>query len=229
MRLLLVTTVLSCAVLALGCPKKKGEGADAAADAAVEAEAAVDPAVDAAPEPAAPVVVNAKNIGEIARFPAETPVTDDDAKLAQTAQARTSPKTGAVVATLKPTSDVNKIAEYQGAYLVTFADPKDANVTLMGWIGKESFTAPTIVKTDAGVKADAGVKTDAGAVVVDAGAAKPDAGPAKLACATGQVPVVLSKDPVCKKKCTKDADCKTGACANATGQAGGVFRVCASE
>lgn len=218
MRLPFIPTVLvtvSSAALLLGCPKKNGDG-DASADAAVaEAEAPAAVVADAAP--ATPAVVNAKNSGEIARFPAETPVTDDDAKLAQASTARTSPKGGNPVATIKPASDVTKIAEYQNSYLVTFADPKDASVTLMGWIGKESFTAPTIVKV-----VDGGVKSDAGAVVVA------DAGQAKLTCPAGQAAVILTKDPVCKKKCTKDADCKSG-CANATKEGGGVARVCASD
>lgn len=216
MRSLLLVSVLSCAALILGCPKKKDDGGDASADAAVVAVEPPAAVVDAG-VPATPVAVNAKNVAEVARFPAETVITDDEAKLAQITPARTSPKTGNVVATLKPSSDVTKLAEYQNCYLVTFADPKDATVTLMGWIGKEYFTAPAIVKTDAGAK------LDAGAVVV------PDAGPAKLTCATGQTAVVLSKDPICKKKCTKDADCKAGACANASVQGGGVARVCAAE
>ncbi|MDF2691813.1 MAG: hypothetical protein K0S65_196 [Labilithrix sp.] len=222
-KILFVTGLVSCAVVVLGCPLKKKEDADAASDAALVEAAAPPVVVDAAPTPAA---VTAKNTADVARFPAEAPVSDDDLKLASTGTARTSPKTGTVIATLKPGTDVTKISEYQSSILVTFADPKDANVTLLGWIGKESFApAPATAKRDGGV-------TDAGAVVVtDASAPAPvDAGAAKkLTCPMGMVAVVLTKDPTCRKKCTKDSDCKGGAaggCANASLAAGGVARVC---
>lgn len=222
MRKLFFLTVVSCAVLALGCPKKKDGAADAAADAeAPEAEAPAAAVVDAEPAPAA---VNAKNSADVARFPGETAITDDDAKLGQVAPVRTSPRSGSVIATLKPGAEVNKIAEYQHSILVSFADPKDASTTLMGWIGKEAFTAS--VARDAGVKADAGV-VDAG-VKADAGVAHADAG-AKVTCSAGMAAVVLTKDPVCKKKCTRDSDCKVGKCENASGPTGAVVRVCSSE
>ncbi|HVH42186.1 MAG TPA: hypothetical protein VM925_07570 [Labilithrix sp.] len=221
MRNLLVSTgLLSCALLVLGCPFKKKDEADAAADAAVvDAEAPTAVVADAAPP--APVVT-AKNAADVARFPAETAVTDDDMKLASTGYARTTPKTGKLVAALKPGTDVVKLAEYQDCVLATFADPKDASSTLMGWIDRTSFSAPAAV-----VKRDGGV-SDAAAppAVVDAGP------PPKAGCPANFVSVVLAKDPVCRKKCAKDADCKggaAGACANATTAAGGVARVCATE
>jgi hypothetical protein len=234
MRNALFAAVVTCAAVVLGCPFKKSSDADAAADGASAVPEAEAPAaavvVDAAP---IPVPITAKNSADVARFPAETPVSDDDLKLASPGIARTSPKTGTVVATLKPGTDVLKIAEYQTSILVTFADPNDASATLMGWIGKESFSAPAV-----STKRDAGA-SDAAAPIVDAGAPdaakKSDAGGSdakKPACAAGQVAVVLSKDPVCRKKCTKDADCKGGAagtCANATTAAGGLARVCANE
>lgn len=234
---LFVAGVVSCAAL-LGCPFKKKGDADAAADAEAVAEAEAPAAVvDAAP---APVAIDAKNSADVARFPAETPVTDDDLKLASTGIARTAPKTGTVVATLKPGTDVLKIAEYQSSILVTFTDPRDASSTLMGWIEKSSFSAPAVSsKRDAGPSDAAAPVADAGdAKKADAGgsdAKKVDAGGGdakKLTCASGQAAVVLSKDPVCRKKCTKDADCKGGAagtCANATTAAGGIARVCANE
>jgi hypothetical protein len=221
-----IAGLLSCAALVLGCPKKTAEEADAAAEASVAADAEVAapaPVADAAP---APVAVTAKNSAEVARYAAETAVADDDAKLGQLAPARTSPKSGAIVATLAPGSDITKLAEYQGSVLATFPDPKDPKTTLMGWIGKEAFTAAAPVVRDAGVVTDAGAVKDAGSV------APVDAGAAKLACSAGMVPVIITKDPVCKKKCAKDADCKggaAGACATANQQGGGLVRVCASE
>jgi hypothetical protein len=214
---------LACAFV-VGCQYLKKNGADAGdaavTDAAVTtvAEAEAPAAVTDAAPASAPAAVTAKNVADVARFPAETAVTDDDLKLASVAYARTSPKTGTVVATLQPGADVMKIAEYQNSILVTFADPKAASSTLMGWIGKESFTATAIVK-----KLDGGV-TDAAAppALVDAGAKK-------LTCPANMVAVVLSKDPTCRKKCTKDSECKggtAGGCATASTAAGGVAKVC---
>lgn len=207
MRKLLLAGLVSCSVLVLGCPKKKGD----AADAAPEAEAA--PIVDAATTP----TVTAKNSADVARFKAETSVTDDASKIQATSYARTTPKSGTVVATLKPGTDVTKVSEYHESILVTFADPKDASTTLMGWLEKEAFSAPVYV-----AKPDAGAK--------DAGTTSPDAGGGKtLTCPTGMVAVVLSKEPVCRKRCTKDSNCKGGApgvCANATTAAGSVARIC---
>ena len=222
MRTPLFLAAISSVLLVAGCDflKKKGD-VDASADATADVDAAPAAAAEDAASAPAPVVVNAKNMADVARFPGETPAVDDDAKLAQLTSARSAPKGGNVVAAVKPGSDVVKVAEYQGSFLVTFADPKDAASTLMGWIPKEAFSAPLYVARDGGAK------LDASAPVVDAGP------PTKLTCPPAHVAVVLSTTPVCKKRCTKDADCKrptsAGACANATTVAGSVARVCAAD
>ena len=122
---------------------------------------------------------------------------------------------GAVVATLKVGTDPFKIAEFQDCNLVTFPDPKDATVTLMGWIPKDAFTKVTIV--DAGIK-DAAV--DAAVSTV-------------LKCPAGQEAIInVSAVAICRKKCTVDKDCKTataGACAAASTAAGKITKVCANE
>jgi hypothetical protein len=207
--LILSTVLVACTVALFGCPKKAGD-ADAASDAALaEAEA---PPIDAAEAPP----IAAKNSAEIARFAAEVAVPDDDAKVMSPATVRTSPRAGSVVATLKVGTDVTKVAEYQGAFLITFPDPKDASVTLMGWVGKEGFSAWVPKKV-----------TDAAAPVpVDAGP------PPKLTCPNGLVAVIITKDPICKRKCAKDSDCKNtaaGSCQNANGQAGTVVRACVND
>src|SRR5688572_15758681 len=100
MRRLLLVPLFSCALVFLGCPKKGGDAADGGADAAAEAEApAAAEVVDAAP---APIAINAKNVADVARFPGETAVTDDDSKLARITPAQSAPRGGKVVATLKP-------------------------------------------------------------------------------------------------------------------------------
>lgn len=230
-KLFVATGWLSCIALVFGCQflKKKDDGdaaADATAAAVVEAEAGTGPtaeAADAEPAPApapapAPTAVTAKNSADVARFPGETAIEDDDMKLASAGIARAAPKSGAIVATIQPGTDVTKVAEYQNSILVTFADPKDASSTLMGWIGKESFTVSAVKRLDAGVR-DASAPVDAGGKV----------DPKKLTCPLGMVAVVLSKDPTCRKRCTKDSDCKggaAGACGPASTVAGTVAKVC---
>jgi hypothetical protein len=210
-KLLLSCLLLPCAALLLAaCPKKKGD-ADASADAEpAEASAVVEPP-DTGPPP--PVQPTAKNAAQVARFPAETPLTDDDLKLANMAIAWTQPRGGTQVAVLKPGTDVVKLAEYQGCLVVTFTDPRDANTTLMGWIGKEAFVAW---------------------VVRDAGVRDANVGPAPLKCAGGQEAVVLAANlpPSCRKKCNSDADCKgalAGSCAVAAKTTGAATKVCTNE
>lgn len=237
MRKLSATLVIASAMVCLfGCAllKKADPGADAAADAApLDAEVAA--VLDAAP---VTLVITAKNAADVARFPAESAVTDDDLKLASVGIARSAPKTGTVVATLKAGTDVVKLAEYQSAILVTFADPKDASSSLMGWIGSEAFAASVASKRDGGASDAAAPVVDAGAPKADAGAAKADASApvvdagTKPACAAGSVSVMLGGAPVCRKRCASDAACKVGTaagvCANATTTAGSVAKVCSN-
>jgi hypothetical protein len=221
-RLAVSLTFLPTILLLAACPLKKKEGDDAAATAAEASVAATTDeaaapapatATDEASAPAPAIAPSAKNAGEVARFASETKIENQAAKVAAFATAHTSPRTGGVVASLKAGTDVVKIAEYNNAFLVTFADPKDASATLMGWVNKEAFVAAL----DAGVDAS---RPDAG---------RPDAG-AKTGCAAGHEPVVLGAGaaPVCKKKCTSDKDCTKG-CQVATGANGKAVRVCASE
>ena len=212
-KLFVLCALLPCVAMLVGCPKKK-DGTDGGEEAA--APVAV---VDAAP--AAPA---AKNVNDVARFPAEKPVTDDDQKTVDLfASAKTGCKSGAQVALVRAGTDPFKIAEFQDCLLVTFPDPKDANTTLMGWIPKDAFTRVTIV--DAGPRDASKDATVDAAVVVDAAA--------PLKCPAGQEVIVnLGQPPACRKKCTADKDCKTptaGACATATTGAGKLTKVCANE
>ena len=215
-KLFVLCALLPCVAMLVGCPKKNGAdaGDEAAAPAAV---------VDAAP--AAAAAPAAKNVNDVARFPAEKPVTDDDQKTVDLfASAKTGCKSGAQVALVRAGTDPFKIAEFQDCLLVTFPDPKDANTTLMGWIPKDAFTRVTIV--DAGLRdASKDATVDAAVAVVDAAA--------PLKCPAGQEVIVnLGQPPTCRKKCTADKDCKTptaGACANANTASGKVAKVCANE
>ena len=213
-KLFVLCALLPCVAMLVGCPKKKGDEGDGGDEAA--APVAV---VDAAP--AAPA---AKNVNDVARFPAEKPLTDDDQKTIDLfTSVRTGCKSGNQVALMKAGTDPFKIAEFQDCMLVTFTDPKDATVTLMGWIPKDAFTRVTIF--------DAGLKDASKDATVDAAVA--DAAPAALKCAAGQEAIVnLGQAATCRKKCTLDKDCKTpsaGACATATTSAGKLTKVCANE
>ena len=197
-----------------GCPKKGGDAADAAAEAEVAA------VVDAAPAPAAAPA--AKNAADIARFGTEKPLAEPSKLVDPSTAVRTSPGSGTVVVTLKNGSDVTKIADFKDFFLVMFADPAAPTTTLMGWVPKGAFVADIV---DAGIK-DAAVVDAAPAAVVDAGAT-----PAGLKCAAGQDIVVLGQ-PVCKKKCATDKDCKGGAagtCARGNGPTGKVILFCQNE
>ena len=195
----------------LGCPKKT-DATDGGDDAAPATVAVVDAA------PAAPV---AKNVNDVARFPAEKPVTDDAQKTVDLfASVKTGCKSGNQVALMKAGTDPFKIAEFQDCLLVTFPDPKDANTTLMGWVPKDAFTRVTVL--------DAGIKDAAADATVDAAVAT-----TTLKCPAGQEAIAnIGSAATCKKKCAADKDCKTptaGACANATTVAGKIAKVCANE
>jgi hypothetical protein len=213
-KLFLLCALLPCVAMLVGCPKKKGDEGDAGDEAAAPVAVA-----DAAP--AAPA---AKNVNDVARFPAEKPLTDDDQKTIDLfTSVKTGCKSGTQVALMKAGTDPFKIAEFQDCLLVTFTDPKDATVTLMGWIPKDAFTRVTIL--DAGLK-DASKDATADATVADAA-------PTALKCAAGQEAIVnLGQAATCRKKCTADKDCKTptaGACKTATTAAGKLTKVCADE
>jgi len=215
-KLFVLAALLPCVAMLVGCPKKKDDGADAGDDGAAAA-------VDAAP--AAPVAPVAKNASEVARFPAaEKALTDDDQKTIDLfTSVKTACKSGNQVALMKAGTDPFKIAEFQDCMLVTFPDPKDATVTLMGWIPKDAFTRVTVF--DAGLK-DASKDATVDATVVDAA-------PTALKCPAGQEVIVnLGTAGTCRKKCTTDKDCKTataGACKTATTAANKLTRVCADE
>ena len=123
---------LICALTA--CPKKKVDASDAAAEASV---AATD---------AAPAGPEATNADAIARFPDETPI-DHQAATVQWASnnARKSPPSGDVVATLPKGTNVVQIASHDKYILITFDNPKNAGERLEGWVLKDVFSAQPAV------------------------------------------------------------------------------------
>jgi hypothetical protein len=207
-KLILLFAFVPCAVILAGCPKKDG-AADAAAEAAAETPSAA--AADAAAPTAAPA---AKNEKDIARFPSgETAIANETAKILSYTVARTQPRGGGNVGSPKIGGDVTKIASYNDVFLIVFPDPKDATSNLMGWVGKEAFV---VTITDASIDR----------IVVDA--AKP------LTCGAGLALVTLGGDPICKKTCKTDKDCKNptaGACGVAAAATGAAkaLHVCINE
>jgi hypothetical protein len=147
--------VVSIAAFVAGCPKKN----EGAGDAAPEAAASTAAAADAAPP--TPALPTATNAADIARFGDEVAMNGDAAKIASAAPARKSPPSGEVVATLKPGTDVQKLAQRGQHFLVLFPNPKGGSDYMMGWVQDTAFSAAVIVRTDAGVK-------DAAVAVADA-------------------------------------------------------------
>jgi Cys-rich repeat protein len=95
---------------------------------------------------------------------------------------RKKPQGDQVAALAKGTS-VTKIAEHQGFYLITFADPKDATKQLEGWVYKDAFTAQVAMET------------------TPTGGKCPDGMKLTESAATGKV---------CSKICTSNAQCTSG-------------------
>lgn len=198
-----VATVLVAALTS--CDKfKKKEDADAAPPADTDAAPAADADAGATPAPtAAPAAANEP---DVARFPDETKLDNVAATTARIANARDVPQSGKLVAQLAKGTAVTEIASRKDAFLVTFADPKDATKRLMGWIPSDSFTAAPAV--------DAGVVT-------------------KIpSCVAGDT-VLISDSVFCGRVCNTDADCPTPgqSCKGASnkfvnGKAGDAVKVC---
>ena len=122
------------------------------------------------------------NAADVTRFPDEKKL-DEKATLEwSSSKVRKKPQGDQVAALPKGTS-VTKIAEHQGFFLITFADPKDSTKQLEGWVYKDAFTAEVAMEaTPKGGKCPDGMKLTESA-------------------ATGKV---------CSKICTSNAQCSSG-------------------
>jgi len=130
----------------------------------------------------------AANENDVARFPDETKVDNTQATiLVPSANIRTAPLSGAIVASLKKGTAVTQIAQRDKNFLVVFPDPKDASRKLEGWVVQDAFKEP--------------VNPDAGATIVT------------LNCPAGQQ-LLLSDVAFCgvvcktQKECPANQDCK---------------------
>jgi hypothetical protein len=124
------------AVVLLGCPKKPGAGDAGASDAA-------PPTASSAVEAAAPAVTVGANDADVTKYPDQNADNMDALTTRMEAHART--ETGAtggkLVASLKPGTSAQRMADHEGYDLVLFADPSDATKMLEGWVIQSAFGA----------------------------------------------------------------------------------------
>jgi len=188
----LAGAVMSCSLL------KKPGSADGGEDAATEASAAE-----------AGSAVEAVNQSEMTRYPDEKAV--DHAPL--TAEFGGSMRTqagsgGDLVIVLKKGTEVEKIAEHEGFYLVLADDPKDSTRKLMGWISESAFSAGPAHRTEPEGRGDGGGAPHA---VADAGTKPPPPGPFRPldvhktngACPAGYAACAA----VCRLTCKSEPEC----------------------
>ena len=126
----MASVVMSCSLL------KKPGAVDGGEDAPVSSATAPEAGLNA----------EAVNASEMARYPDEKPVDHAPLTVAeQSANLRTQAGTsGDLVVVLKKGTEVQKLAEHEGFYLVLADDPKDSSRKLMGWVSENAFeSAPS--------------------------------------------------------------------------------------
>jgi hypothetical protein len=122
------------------------------------------------------------NAADVTHFPDEKKI-DEKATLEWSSSKIRKKPQGDVLVSLPKGTSVTKVAERQGFFLLTFADPKDASKQLEGWVYKDAFTPEVAMEsTPVGGKCPEGMKLTESA-------------------ATGKV---------CSKTCTSSAQCKSG-------------------
>lgn len=104
------------------------------------ATASVAPSASATTAPTA-------NESDVARFPDEKKLDERAVLQWSSSKVRKKPQGDPVVSLPKGTN-VTKIAEHQGFFLITFADPKDSSKRLMGWVFKDAFTAEVPLESE---------------------------------------------------------------------------------
>jgi hypothetical protein len=171
---------------------------------------AVDGGEDAPSESASAAVesgaVEAVNQSEMTRYPDEKPVDHAPLTAESGGMMRTQAGSGGdLVINLKKGTEVQKIAEHQGYYLVLADDPKDSTHKLMGWIAESAFSGGPR-RAEPEPRGDGGMGPH-----VDAGT-KPPPGPVKPldvhktngACPPGYAACAA----VCRMTCKSEGDCE---------------------
>jgi hypothetical protein len=194
-----------------GCGRKAHDAADGEAPR-VDASAASSDGV---------------NANDVKRFSAEIAIDHEAAKLGELATVRVAPPRGEPIVNIEAGTDVQKLASFGDAFLVSFTSPKTGNKT-MGWIPQSAIAvdagagaagaiaAPRVLTNrDAGLVAiaDSGVKRDAAAAVVPVVATLTvDAGKAPAThkqCPANQALAKILDNEECLAKCKTQADCPT--------------------
>jgi hypothetical protein len=99
-------------------------------------------AVGSASVPEASASGEAVNASEMTRYPDEKPVDHAPLTVESVANLRTQAGSGGdLVVVLKKGTEVEKLAEHEGYYLVLADDPKDPTRKLMGWVSESAFGA----------------------------------------------------------------------------------------
>lgn len=179
-----------------------------------------------------PTSALAANEGDVTRYQDEKATPGAALTTEAPAELRTQVGAGGMlVVIVKKGTEVDKVAEHAGHYLVVAEDPKDASRKLMGWAGETAFGVAVPHRHEA-VPAGEGGAAPAGHSDAGAHSAAADAG---AASATGTVCVKQSppgtcpagfavSGAVCRVPCKAPTDCKgpepkcnTGFCYNASG------------
>ena len=159
-------------VVLMACPPKKQGGADGG-DAG--------PAASASAEAGSTAL--AANEGQVSRYPDESPVNHVSLTTVWTiSDVRTQSGAGAgeLIADIVKGTDVDKIAERQGYYLVVFTDPSDSTRKEMGWVSQAIFSPEPVHKHIA------------------------------LKCQTGVPILLQGGLELCVTECTSDSQCSRG-------------------
>jgi hypothetical protein len=188
MRLALVVLVL----LTFGCDRFKKKTDAGVVETPIAAEE--DTGTTAAPEDSGvAAAAPAANEADIKHFPDEEKVTGDQYAVEwPTVLAHTEPGAGKEVATLAKGTKANLQARRGRTVLVTFADPKDAARTLIGWVAEDAFI-PGTTPPPAIVRSTTGAPKAAATGVCGAG-----------------LTLLFDADAFCGKTCKVDKDCSGG-------------------
>jgi hypothetical protein len=202
-----VVASMASALVACSMLKKKGapDGGEDGATASASAEPSAAPAQGTL----------AANEAQITRYPDEKAFDHATLTTESPANVRTQAGSGGdLVVVLKKGTEVDKIAEHGGSYLVIADDPKDPSRKLMGWVVEVTFGAepgPRRHDHDGGASGpvEAGTTADAG----KAPAPTPSAQPSAFVCVKqsppGKCPAgYVVSQAVCRAACKAATDCK---------------------
>jgi hypothetical protein len=193
--------LLACSLL-----KKPGGGVDGGEDAAGVASAVT-------PEAGPGEAINAS---EMTRYPDEKPVDHAPLTAEQGGSLRTQAGSGGdLVIVLKRGTEVEKLAEHAGFYLVLADDPKDPTRKLMGWAAESVFGSAPLRRNEPEPRGDGGAPPPPPphVVVADAGTKPPSPppGPVKpldVHKTNGVCPAgYASCAAVCRLTCKVESDC----------------------